>query len=424
MQLAAALMTALALFAWRAAGGAALPSLVLCGSWAVVYLLQAAVARDMYDSEVAALVVAGISLFFVVGNALASRVAPPPGAGPGGGDAPPADFGERARVRLRWMVVGFGLLALVGAVRYMRALGLFDASSPGEMLLMAGAAREKLFAEEITVPAVDRIGFLIAYSGSVLSTAYWYYFGWRWWLLVPPLAVVLLGAAQAGRAGTLIVLLQWGGAVLLKRAAEPGHRLPRAVVVLPASLFAVFVLGQLLREGFAAAGGEDVVRVLLTLRSYLFGGVSAFAYYCDHMWSAAAVTLGKFSFSSLWASLGIAAQEAGVYDDYVQIAPTGEVTNIYTAYRSFIDDFTLPGAFLLYGAAGLACGHLYGRLVRGDRRLATVLIPVVSWLMFSPLYSLTYFNSFLLSLFLPYLLVRWATRGAGAPPAPAGPGAA
>jgi oligosaccharide repeat unit polymerase len=294
-------------------------------------------------------------------------------------------------------------------------MGLFEARSFAELIILPGLARVETFTGARPVPMYSKIGLLVSYSGVVVALAYYYLYRWRWWLLLPMIGVLLLGMAQAGRAGTIIVLLQVLITVYLKNVIELKRSAARAIVnctALPVVLMvAIFLGGQLFREGWRSAGSDDILRVIYSLRSYLFGGVSAFSYWINNFYDVGVLTLGKYSFSSLFNALGIAAQEPGVYDQYLPIASNGDVTNLYTAYRSFIEDFSLYGACIVYFLSGIAIAAVMRNFVKGKRVLVPLLIPLLSWLAFSPMYSATYFNSFLLSCVLPYFLVRRASRG-------------
>lgn len=383
------------------------PSSILCASWAVVFVLQSVFAPDMYSSLEATATIFVISSAFVVGELFGRYFAEGLGTSTHFDLARIYHPGVKSRFAL--MVFLFGLLSIVGAARYIRALGLFEVGSFAEALLSVGAVRAKIFTGEISVSLVDRLGFLLAYSGVVLSISYWYFYGWRWWLILPSFSVFVLGAAQAGRAGTLIILLQWIIAFLLKARRSPVGYVFR-VLCFVAIVFGVFWGGQLLREGFADAGAGVFSRVAQMLRSYLFGGISAFAVYIDYIFEFSAVTFGKYSFSSLFAALGLYPQAPGVYDQYVMISASGDVTNIFTAYRSFVDDFTVVGACVVYLLAGLGIGCLYYCFVRGFRLYISILVPALSWLAFSPLYSITYFNSMLLSFVLPFFVLKCVLR--------------
>jgi oligosaccharide repeat unit polymerase len=299
---------------------------------------------------------------------------------------------------------------MVGVVMYAKAMGLLEARSFADLIILPGQSRVEFFAGERTKPLYSRIGFLLAYPGVVLALSYYYLYRWRWWLVLPMIGVVLLGMSESGRAGTMIILVQavisvyLKNIIVLKRSAA---RILLKSVGLPGALMVVvFIGGQLLREGFRSTGIDDLFRVVNSLRAYLFGGVSAYSYWINKVYDWGPPTLGRYSFSSLFSVLGIFPQAPGVYDFYAPIAPNGETSNIYTAFRSFIDDFTVVGACLIYFMAGIVMAFITRAVIKGKGNLIFILIPLLSWLALSPMFSTTYFDSFLMSCILPYLLVR------------------
>jgi oligosaccharide repeat unit polymerase len=295
-------------------------------------------------------------------------------------------------------------------VIYAKAMGLTEARSITDLILLPGIARVEVFSGQRMIPMYSRVCVLFAYPGVVLALAYYYLYRWRWWLIIPMICVLLYGVTESGRAGTMIVIVQIALSVYLKSVLvlkQKASKILLQSVVLPgAMILTVFIGGQFLREGFNATGIEDVSRVMSSDRAYLFGGVSAFSYWIDRIYEPGTMTLGRYSFSSLYSALGLAKQEVGIYDFYAPVSPAGEVTNVYTAYRSFIEDFTVPGASAFYLIAGIFCGYAMNRVVKKEDGLILVLIPMLSWLALSPLFSATYFNSFLLSCVLPLFVWR------------------
>jgi oligosaccharide repeat unit polymerase len=407
MYLAAFIMILLTVLAGFLAKMKLTPATILCGSWSMVFLLQSFFAADMYSSIKATAAIFCISSSFVVGEVFGHAIC----VGDLNGGSPAITrkrdfFDRKMQFRFGLVVVLMGLFAIIGSLQYAKALGLFEVSSLEEAMVATGIARTKLMSDQIQVGVLDKIGFLFSYSGVVLSTVYWYFFGWRWWLSISSLAVLMSGIAQAGRAGTLIILLQWIIIIVLKVKVTGNSKNLKKVANIFVLLFVIFFMGQMLREGFSSAWSDSAYKTLHSLRGYLFGGVSAFAFYVDNLMSLFSITYGKYSFSSLFAALGIAPQEVGIYDQYVPISnEQGEVTNVYSAYRSFVDDFTILGACSFYIFSGIFIGYLYFRFIRGNELYIAILVPSISWLAFSPLASLTYFNSFLLSVFLPYIIL-------------------
>jgi oligosaccharide repeat unit polymerase len=411
MLAAAILMLSLTLFMLAMSPlGRVSPSALLAGGWSIVYLLQWIFASDMYSSWLGTGTVFTISLSFALGELIGTGGMHSSGTVLSRNDTMRLETENCVNARrLRRLIVAVSVLGAVSMLAYAQAMGIFSARSIEDLILIPGAARVAMFTGDLSLPMYSKVGVLFAYPGVILALGYFYYYRWRWWLILPMINVLLFGAIQAGRAGTMIILLQALITVYLKNSVLLRRTFFRIflTIALPVMLMSViFIGGQFLREGFHAQTSDDVMRVIDSLRGYLFGGVSAYSYWTDHVYNWGKPTLGKYSFSSLFSAVGIAEQEPGVYNSYVPIAPNGDTTNLYTAYRSFIDDFSIYGACFFYLLSGVFTAVIMRQFVRGKHAWIFVLIPVLSWLAFSPNFSMTYFNSFLLSCILPYLLMK------------------
>lgn len=400
----------MAIILWRLSCGKALPSISFCAAWAFVYSLQTLLAPDMLSSMFATTVVLTLLASYGLGNMFGSLLVERWGN-------PRRKMVERTLIlnrkteaRLGQLTMTMSILSLVGAIHYSDTLGVMRAGSFNEFILMAGTLRTEIFSEVIQLELIDKVGLPLSYSAVIISIMYWYLFGWKWRLILSSLAVVIIGVSQSGRAGTFIIILQWMAAVGLKRFLDPQYRVRKILWLSPVLILLVFILMQLLREGFYDVSGSSIKRTLYMMRNYMFGGVSAFAYYCDHLWGYTELSLGKYTFSSLYSALGLGKQASGIYDSYVQIAPAGDITNIYTAFRSFIDDYTFGGSIIIFIVLGILSGIFYARLYYGNVLMIAILVPIFSFLLFSPFASLTYFNSFLMSLVFPYWACKWCVQ--------------
>src|ERR1035438_9506921 len=95
------------------------------------------------------------------------------------------------------------------------------------------------------------------------------------------IGVLLYGISESGRAGTMIVIVQVALTIYLKNVIALKRSVRQLVmisVVMPAALIVfVFVGMEFLREGFSSTGLDGIMRVMLSSRAYLFGGLSAFS---------------------------------------------------------------------------------------------------------------------------------------------------
>lgn len=388
------------------------PGLCLMASWTFVYIVQGIFARDMYFSAIAGFIVGVFCAAFLFGEYFGL------GGSFGGSEYVNTKIPHRSLVfppqfqrSLSIIICIVGLYAMIAIVNYYFLLKGFS-SGADDSILIPGV-REAIFADEIRLPGYIRIGITLAYVGVMFVLVYWILFGWKWYLIFPIISVVLFGFSQSGRAGTIIIMLQGFAAMYFRdvffHRENPVQRFAYRTLTLLAITLAVFLGGQILREG-GEGGLDDLLRIFAQLRAYLFGGVSAFSYYVDYWMVDSRLSLGRYTFSSLFQALGLFAQAPGVYDEYAPISTMGETTNLYTAFRSLIDDFKIPGCILFCIGAGYSSGRFFAGAVRGNVSNFAPLISFYAWTLFSPLFSLTYFNSFLAAMILPWACIAYLLR--------------
>lgn len=89
----------------------------------------------------------------------------------------------------------------------------------------------------------------------------------------------------------------------------------------------------------------QVFGLVATLLHYVLAPYHAFGVWLIHEYSNVCCTLGSLSFVGPLDALGLATREAGVFNRNVRVY--GQWTNIYTAFRYLVQDFSLVGPFLI-----------------------------------------------------------------------------
>src|SRR5262249_22704706 len=80
-------------------------------------------------------------------------------------------------------------------------------------------------------------------------------------------------------------------------------------------------------------------------------------------------------------------------------------SNIFTAFRGLLQDFTFPGAVLLSFVSGMVAAVAYGKTVAGSMRYIPLLAGYYAFVLWSPIVSILNYNSVLLALLMvTYLL--------------------
>lgn len=320
------------------------------------------------------------------------------------------DFKRKFELCLKIM----GVMSLFGALLYLLKFASYFGGI--KQLFTAGwAIRGALVSGEINVPFYVKLFLLPAYSNTILALLYYIIFPKiRWYLFFPFIALFIMGSVQAGRAGFMLILFQVYISVLFGIYYKNyiNKEIVRSeIAIIKKSFFLVFVVlivfvgGDMLRtQNFSF----DISSVNV-FKSYLFGGISAFnTFLTERDLSEIQYGLGKYSFSALYDILGISKNEMGVYTNYLRISKTDYTltTNIFTAFRQYIDDFGILGTCVLMFFFGMICNFYYNRAVNGSIKSIGLCIVLYTFLFHTTLLSISVHNSILLSLFLPNLLIN------------------
>jgi oligosaccharide repeat unit polymerase len=228
--------------------------------------------------------------------------------------------------------------------------------------------------------------------------------------MAPAIAVTVL---QNTKAAVLFGGILWASGYFASRL-----RLGRIAVftkvhvAIAAGLSAVvtvfFIFVSLARLASTDLGLLDVVRVKLFTSA--FGHMTVFSQWLSDYWNHAdfSPTLGGYTFSGPLEALGIQQRMPGIFVDFVELA-VGDTSNIHTAFRFLIQDFTIPGALVVLGIVGLIGGISF-RLVSAGRWAAVpFLIGTYATIMWSPIAWFWIYNSLtatVASLALLFLLFR------------------
>jgi oligosaccharide repeat unit polymerase len=139
------------------------------------------------------------------------------------------------------------------------------------------------------------------------------------------------------------------------------------------------------------------------IRNYMFGSPAAFADWYQHP-DDSSLRWGSLTFEGIYNLLGIRERILGTYTDAAQTVGQ-ESTNIFTIFRGLIQDFTLPGAFLICGFWGFLSGHAYSKRSLG-RWPALGLSAFYALALFTPLYCLFMFNGPILAWVVAWFVLR------------------
>jgi oligosaccharide repeat unit polymerase len=224
--------------------------------------------------------------------------------------------------------------------------------------------------------------------------------------------IIILGLAQSGRAGLiysiLTVLIGVYINFLVRNKANIKFLL-LYVIILSVFILLIFILGRIHRYGLNF-DLNTLLDSVNSITSYTFGGISGFANYIDLKMYESNLTFGSYAFSGLYQFLGLSIQEPGLYNEYVSIDQSGNITNLYTGFRPFIDDFGFIGAFSFFSFFGFLSNIFYSKFMAGYLEFLGPLIWIYLWIMLLPFVTITIFNSYLAALFLPFILIKFCLK--------------
>ena len=120
--------------------------------------------------------------------------------------------------------------------------------------------------------------------------------------------------------------------------------------------------------------------------------------------------LGAYTFGGMLDAAGLHHREVGVYAESTPLE--GDESNIYTAFRGFIEDFSFPGAVVLCLVIGLFSGVAYKNTLLGRMTWAAALAGFYAFLAWSPIISLFVYNGAVLAVLVGILTLKSSTNRA------------
>ena len=311
---------------------------------------------------------------------------------------------------LRYVILIMGTLSIFGSFLYFMFFVDHFGSVAG--LLSAGwLIREAIGEGAINVPLYVRLMTLIAYSVISLAFIYNMCFKFRWFLMLPFISIFVMGIAQAARAGTFMILIWIFVAKILKDKLEKTSNV--GLIILKRGMYftgiflVIFFAGLMYREQSLSFDLVDSHQFKIA-KIYAFGAISAFSVFWDNYNFSSEPTFGLYSFASLFEILRIKKLAFGFYDEYLYISEFhDDYTNVFTLFRSLIEDFRLYGALIYMFMLGLLCGLAYkGSLCKNLASISFLSI-MYTMLIYSVIAPLTQHNSILLAMLLPPILIKF-----------------
>jgi len=212
---------------------------------------------------------------------------------------------------------------------------------------------------------------------------------------MPIILAILVGMIYTTRASILLAIILFisgllSSYVLLKKDDNFLYNIKTIIVILFLLLFllCVWIFLQWLRGG---ANSEFILLPIVDLiKSAALGTTTAFTtwfQYSQHN----DISYGLYTFAGPMDLIGLNDRELGFYKDFIAL-PNG-YTNIYTAFRGLIHDFTVPGSIFICLFIGIIAQLSYYRCRDGNIIWVIPLSLFFAYTLFSPFISIFSSNS-------------------------------
>ncbi len=318
---------------------------------------------------------------------------------------------------LYFMVKGMILLSLIGLVLlFYFGLSRFNLSnSLIDLLLLPNQFSMDRYTDVVVMPTSIRILMYFLFPASLIAGIVLRFIDNRWKkavLFLPILLSIGYAFLLTTRSTIILSLVLWFSgffaAKILKQEEKTNLFNIQSILLtifFSASFIGIFVLTAWLRE----AGGEFIISAMVeNIRAYFFGYLSSFTQWAQN-YRHSYLTMGLITFAGPADLMGLTVRGLGFYNE---ISILGEShTNIFTALRGIIHDYSILGGFIFFLLFGFLSTLAYMKCIQNQILWIIPLSIFYAFTIYSPLISIFNYNSIIASwvilaisiLFLPVI---------------------
>lgn len=228
--------------------------------------------------------------------------------------------------------------------------------------------------------------------------------------ILPP---VLFSVLNAWRANTLIAVILWLTSYSAMKLAVQGsvRRMGSKKIVLRVCLAAAIALSFAFAiDAVRSNQAEAVLPSSLnwpSMKANLFGHLPVFTYWADHRDKFSSnLSFGAYTFGGITDVVGGLHRKEGVYDDFIDLdKDSGQNSNLYTAFRGMVEDFSFPGALGFLFFLGLVGGYSHRKVVSGNHAWVPLLVLYYAYLVWTPVISLLNYNGPVLAVVVGWVML-------------------
>lgn len=229
----------------------------------------------------------------------------------------------------------------------------------------------------------------------------------------PLIPALLYSIVQAARSNTLIVIaMGLSGYMAMRVAAGMDRHGPitrKGLIFATASVMAALIFFFIVDNLRSHTQQEQDIQTDADwgrAKSAALGYLAVFGHWAESTDGPGAfhMSLGAYTIGGLFDLTGLHTRESGVYTGSVSLE--GDDSNIYTAFRGLIQDFSLPGAVAACISIGFLAGRAYKNSLFGNWNWTPILAAFYTFVFWSPIISIFEYNGPLLAI----LVGIYATR--------------
>ena len=260
-------------------------------------------------------------------------------------------------------------------------------------------------------PFINYLIYFI-YPSCILAGFLFENVGKKLWLklicLSPIFLSIILGLIEGTRSGVLIAFSLFFSTFITSKGlyleGKSRVNLTKLIsyIIIPLSTFTVFfVLIQWLRQGLDPIMLEFVY---LKIKSYFFGYLSAFSVWFENIDSIFYFSGSLSTFAGPLSLLGAIDRNLGFYEP-VEIN-SFITTNIFTAFRGLIVDFSILGLIIIFFILGYFLQRQFQNRSKNNIFGIILISAFYSFVIYSPIISIFHYNSIFFSWILAYLVLK------------------
>ena len=307
----------------------------------------------------------------------------------------------------------FIFISVVGIIALIRfTLNLYVSYENLSLLLLPNLISIDRYNEIIYYPPYVNYSLYFIYPACILGGAIFSFRLEKQYLkiisIVPITLSIAIGFIEGTRYGILLAFTlffsTYVASIALQNNKEQKFTLVKSfiylIIILGVFVF-LFVLIQWLRQGL-----DPIIidLLILKIKSYFFGYLSAFSNWLENINSIFFIN-GEFStFAGPMNLFGLIERRLGFYDPIEINYYTS--TNIFTAFRGLISDFSISGAIIFVFILGFIFQFYFQKNKKNELDGILPISIFYSFIIYSPLISIFHYNSIVFSWFLIYLIFK------------------